>query len=185
MISYNILLIINSFLLIHHLVATPVVRHTCSRYGRIRDLYNGRISSLFLYLKLWAINPSTLLAVLQLFSVCFCHLRYLVMMIPRPWCDGMKIPSWDAFHISRGQELLGLTTRVVGINTQNIDKGGSAKMMRRRSGRVLGAVLTSSSASSFWGSVLWWVSESLSAGCSALFRAVLSIQGVVDCLGRF
>ena len=54
----------------------------CSRCGQTRDLYNGRISSLFLYLKLRAINPSTLLAVLQLFSVCFCHLRSLVMMIP-------------------------------------------------------------------------------------------------------
>ena len=51
-----------------------------------RDLYNGRISSLFLYLKLRTMNPSTLLAVLQLFSVCFCHLRSLVMMIPRSRC---------------------------------------------------------------------------------------------------
>ena len=29
----------------------------CSRFGRTRDLYNGRISSLFLYLKLRAMNP--------------------------------------------------------------------------------------------------------------------------------
>ena len=41
----------------------------CSRCGRTRDLYNGRISSLFLYLKLLAMNPITLFAVLQLFSV--------------------------------------------------------------------------------------------------------------------
>ena len=53
----------------------------CSRCGQTRDLYNGRISSLFLYLILRAINPSTLLAVLQFFSVCFCHLRSVVM-----WC---------------------------------------------------------------------------------------------------
>ena len=33
-----------------------------------------------LYLKLRAMNPSTLLAVLQLFSVCCCHLRTLVMV---------------------------------------------------------------------------------------------------------
>ena len=43
----------------------------CPRYGRTRDLYNRRISSLFLYLKLLAMDPSTLLAVLQIFSVCF------------------------------------------------------------------------------------------------------------------
>ena len=30
-----------------------------------------------------AMNPSTLFAVLQLFSVCFCHLRSLVIVIPR------------------------------------------------------------------------------------------------------
>ena len=34
------------------------------------DLYNGRICSLFLYLILRAINPWTLLSVLQLFSLC-------------------------------------------------------------------------------------------------------------------
>ena len=43
----------------------------CSKCGWTRDLYNGRISSFFLYLKLRAINPSTLLAVLQLFSFFF------------------------------------------------------------------------------------------------------------------
>ena len=57
--------------------------HACSRCGRTRDLCNWRISSLFLYLKLRAMNPSTLLSVSQLFSVCFGHLRSLVMMIPR------------------------------------------------------------------------------------------------------
>ena len=41
----------------------------CSIFGGTRDLYNGRIGSLFMYLKLRAINPSILLAVLQLFSV--------------------------------------------------------------------------------------------------------------------
>ena len=45
----------------------------CSRCWRTRDLYNGRISSLFLYLKLRAMYSSTLLVVLQLFSVCFCR----------------------------------------------------------------------------------------------------------------
>ena len=54
----------------------------CSRCVRTRDFYNERISSLFLYLKLRAMNPNTLLAVLQLFSVCICHLRSLLMMIP-------------------------------------------------------------------------------------------------------
>ena len=58
----------------------------CSTCGWTRDLYNGRISSLFLYLKLWIMNPSTLLAVLQLISVCFYHFRSLVMMIPRYRC---------------------------------------------------------------------------------------------------
>ena len=42
---------------------------------------------MFLFLKLRAMNPSILLAVLQLFSVCFCHLRSVVMMIPRSRCD--------------------------------------------------------------------------------------------------
>ena len=47
----------------------------CSRCEPTRDLYNGRISSLLLYLKLRAMNPRTLLAVLQPFSVYLCHLR--------------------------------------------------------------------------------------------------------------
>ena len=59
---------------------------TCSRCRLTRDLSNGRISSLFLYLELLAMNPSTLLAILQIFSVCSFHLRSLVMMIPRSSC---------------------------------------------------------------------------------------------------
>ena len=59
---------------------------SCSRCGRTRDFYNWMISSLSLYLKVRAMNPSTLLALLQLFSVCFCHFRSLVMMIPRSCC---------------------------------------------------------------------------------------------------
>ena len=58
----------------------------CTRCGRTRDFYNGRISSLFLYMKLRAMNHRILLAVLQFFSVCFCYLRSLVMMIPRSRC---------------------------------------------------------------------------------------------------
>ena len=58
----------------------------CSRSGRTRDLYNGRISSLILYLKFRAMNNSTLVAILQFFSVCFCHLRSLLMMLPRSRC---------------------------------------------------------------------------------------------------
>ena len=46
----------------------------CLRCMRSRNLYNGRISSLFLHLKLQAMNPSTLLAALQFFSVCFWHI---------------------------------------------------------------------------------------------------------------
>ena len=56
----------------------------CSRCGQTRDLYNGRIISIFVYLKFRAMNPSTLFVVFAaFFSVCFCHLRSLVMMIPR------------------------------------------------------------------------------------------------------
>ena len=51
-------------------------------HWQTRDLCNGRISSLFLYLKLRTMNQSTLLAVLQLLSVWFCHLRSLVTV---PW----------------------------------------------------------------------------------------------------
>ena len=58
----------------------------CSRRGPTSDLCNGRISSSFLYQKLRAMNPNTLLAVLKLFSVCFCHLRSFVMMIHRSHC---------------------------------------------------------------------------------------------------
>ena len=36
-------------------------------------------------------NPSTLLAVLQLFSVCFCHFRSLVIVIPRSRCSSVAI----------------------------------------------------------------------------------------------
>ena len=57
-----------------------------SRCERTRDLWSGSIISLFLYLKSPAMNPSSLLAVLQLFSVCCCHLRSLVIMIPRSLC---------------------------------------------------------------------------------------------------
>ena len=53
-------------------VGTRIFYTACSRWGWTMDLYNGRISSLFMCMKLWAMNPSTLLAVLQLFSVCFC-----------------------------------------------------------------------------------------------------------------
>ena len=34
---------------------------------------------------------STLFAVLQLFSVCFCHLRSLVIVIPRSCCSSVAI----------------------------------------------------------------------------------------------
>ena len=50
-------------------VGTIITLHV--RDGRARDLYNGRISSLLMYLKLRALNPSILLDVLQLLSVCF------------------------------------------------------------------------------------------------------------------
>ena len=59
--------------------------HCMIECGRTRDLHNGRISSVFLYLKLREMKTSTRLAVSQLFSVCFCHLMYLVM-IPRSRC---------------------------------------------------------------------------------------------------
>ena len=39
------------------------------------------------HLKLRAMNESALFSVLQLFSVCFCQLRALVMMIPRSTVD--------------------------------------------------------------------------------------------------
>ena len=39
-------------------------------------------------------NPSTLLAVLQLLSVCFCHLRSLVMIIPRSSCWSVVGNCW-------------------------------------------------------------------------------------------
>ena len=62
----------------------------CSRCGHtIGDFHNGMISSLFLYLKLRAMNPSAMLSVFQLLSVCFCHLKCLVMMIPRSRCSSV------------------------------------------------------------------------------------------------
>ena len=39
-------------------------------------------------------NPSALLTVLQLFSVCCCHLRSLVMMIPRSRCWSVTGNCW-------------------------------------------------------------------------------------------
>ena len=36
-----------------------------------------------------AMNPSTLFAVSQLYSVCFCHLRSLVIVIPRSRCSSV------------------------------------------------------------------------------------------------
>ena len=61
-------------------VETRIALHVRDVDGLGINLYNGRICSLFLYLKFLAMNPSTLLAVLKLFSVCFCHLRSLVMI---------------------------------------------------------------------------------------------------------
>ena len=53
----------------------------CSRCGRTKGLYNRRISSLFLYLKLREMNPCTLLVVLLIFSVCFGHLFQIPLLI--------------------------------------------------------------------------------------------------------
>ena len=39
-------------------------------------------------------NPGTQLAVLQLFSVCFCHLRGLVIVIPRSHCCSVDFSCW-------------------------------------------------------------------------------------------
>ena len=70
----------------------------CSRCGRTRDLDNERISSFFLYLKLRAMNPSTLLAVLQLFSICFCHLWSLVWLFRDPAVDLLLATiDWTCF----------------------------------------------------------------------------------------
>ena len=41
-----------------------------------------------------AMNRSTLLAVLQLFLVCFCHLRSLFIVIPRSRCSSVVINYW-------------------------------------------------------------------------------------------
>ena len=49
--------------------------HCMFEMWRTRDLYNGRISSLFLYLKLPAMNPSTLLAVFAAFLGLFLPLE--------------------------------------------------------------------------------------------------------------
>ena len=82
----NALLCIFSILSISCLECGDQNCTACSRCVRARDLYNGRISSLILYVKLQTINHSTLSAVMQLFSVCFCHLRALVTMIHRSRC---------------------------------------------------------------------------------------------------
>ena len=44
-----------------------------------------------LVVKFRAMNISTLLAVLQLFSVCFCHLRSLFIVIPRSRCSSVAV----------------------------------------------------------------------------------------------
>ena len=41
-------------------------------------------------------DPSTLFSVLQLYSVCFCHLRSLVIVIPRSRCSSVGISYWFA-----------------------------------------------------------------------------------------
>ena len=41
-------------------------------------------------------NPSILLAVLQLFSVCFCHLRSLVIVISKSRYSSVAVSCWFA-----------------------------------------------------------------------------------------
>ena len=68
-----------------------------SRCGQTSDLYWGRIISLFLYLKLRAMNTSTMFAVLQLFSVCF----FYMMMIPRSLCWSAVSNCWlDILYVA-------------------------------------------------------------------------------------
>ena len=89
------------------------------RCGRTRDLYNGRIGYFFLYLKFRVMNRSTLWAILQFFSVRFCHLRFLVL-IPRSRCWTVVGSYW--LDVWAGLQLLScwLAYSCVRYASQNI-----------------------------------------------------------------
>ena len=69
-----------------------------SRRGRTMDLYSGMISSLFLYLKLRAMNPCTLLAVSQLSLLLFATWGVCCWWFLDPAVDLLSTVVWTCYR---------------------------------------------------------------------------------------